>query len=72
MSTDIADLISTLSEPRTSPADDVAVRVGIELRESYSPEELRPEHVPRAIEDNIDELKATGAVLTCSTPRSGC
>ncbi|MBB4908101.1 hypothetical protein [Actinophytocola algeriensis] len=46
----------------TEPADDVAVRIGIELREPYDPGELRPEHIEQAIERHRAELEQTGMI----------
>lgn len=44
------------------PGDDVAVRIGIELRQQYAPDELRPEHINEAIERYRAELEQTGMI----------
>jgi hypothetical protein len=59
-----ADAADLADRGDTDPADDVAVRIGIELREQYSPEELRPEHVEAAIKAHYQELVDAGGIVT--------
>lgn len=47
---------------QTDPGDDVAVRMGIELRQQYSPDQLRPEHILQSIESHRTELEQTGMI----------
>jgi hypothetical protein len=54
-----ADLIG---QDRTDPGDDVAVRIGTELRAQYAPDQLRPEHIQQAIERHRPELEQTGMI----------
>jgi hypothetical protein len=57
-----ADAVDYVMHGHTEPADDVAVRIGIELREQYDPGELRPEHIEQAIERHRAELEQTGMI----------
>lgn len=57
-----ADAVDLVMHQQTEPADDVAVRIGIELREQYAPDELRPEHIQQAIERHRAELEQTGMI----------
>lgn len=62
---DLADVFGSNGKP--DPGDDVAVRIGIELRQQYGPGELRPEYIDQAIERHRAELEQTGMISP--TPR---
>lgn len=49
-----------LTRDRTDPGDDLAVRMGIELRERYASGELQPHHIEQAIRRHRAELEETG------------
>jgi hypothetical protein len=57
-----ADAADLAAHGQTDPGDDVAVRIGIELRQQYSPDQVRPEHVNQAIERHRAELEQTGMI----------
>lgn len=57
-----ADAADLIGRGTTDPGDDVAVRIGIELRQQYTPDQLRPEHVQQAIERHRGELESTGVI----------
>lgn len=48
---------------KTDPADQLAIQIGIELREQYGPDALRPEYIHAALLAHRDELLRTRAVL---------
>jgi hypothetical protein len=58
-----ADAADYLTQDRTDPADELAVQMGIDLREQYGPGELRPEHLHQAIQENYSELVRVGAIV---------
>jgi RHS repeat-associated protein len=57
---DIADLVT---QRRLDPGDDAAVRIGIELRQKYTPGSLHPAHIHEAIEQHRKELEDTGMII---------
>lgn len=57
---DAADLAG--SQHKTDPADQLAVQIGIELRERYGPDQLRPEYIHEALLAHRDDLLRTRAV----------
>lgn len=57
-----ADVVDLAIHHTTDPGDDLAIRIGIELRQMYPPDQLRLEHIHRAIEEHRDELAATGKI----------
>jgi hypothetical protein len=57
-----ADFADLVGRGETDPGDDVAVRIGIELRRRYSPDRLRPEHINEAIERYRPELEQHGVI----------
>lgn len=57
-----ANAADIVGQDRTDPGDDVAVRIGLELRERYAPDQLRPEHINEAIERHRAELERTGMI----------
>lgn len=67
-----ANLADLAGQFKTDAGDDLAVRIGIELRRKYAPDALVPEHLHQAIVDNIGGFTATGKAMTCATPLSGC
>jgi hypothetical protein len=57
-----ADLADYVTQDRPDPGDDVAVRIGMELRDQYAPDQLRPEHITQAIERHRAELERHGMI----------
>lgn len=57
-----ADAADLVGQDRKDPGDDVAVRIGIELRQQYPPDQLRPEYIDQAIERHRAELEQTGMI----------
>ncbi|GAB1509876.1 WXG100-like domain-containing protein [Actinophytocola sp. KF-1] len=57
-----ADLADYVTQDRPDPGDDVAVRIGMELRDQYPPGRLRPEHITQAIEQHRAELAQHGMI----------
>lgn len=51
------------TQDRTDRGDDLAVRMGIELRDRVSPAGLQPQHIEQAIRRHLAELRQTGMVI---------
>jgi hypothetical protein len=58
-----ADAADIVTRGETDPADDLAVRMGIELREKYPGAALQPHHIEQAIQAHRAELEKTGMLI---------
>lgn len=58
-----AHLADVGTRGQTDPGDDLAIRMGIELRAKYGSGDLQPHHVEDAIRQHRAELEQTGMVI---------
>lgn len=57
-----ANIADQVSHGEVDPGDQAAIQIGINFREKYGPEELRPEHLHQAILENYEELRDAGKI----------
>ncbi|GLZ00091.1 polymorphic toxin type 44 domain-containing protein [Actinoplanes sp. NBRC 103695] len=58
-----ADAADLWDRQEVDKADDLAIQIGAELREKYTPEQLRPEHIEAAIKEHYAELVEVGGII---------
>ncbi|GLY67240.1 RHS repeat-associated core domain-containing protein [Amycolatopsis taiwanensis] len=66
---DAADLVG--GDHRTDPGDELAIQIGIDMRNKYKPNELTPIRFYDEIMAHYDQLAATGMITTCRGSRPG-